>query len=88
MGGNNKLVFTNNVAEYFALYMAIKAAKKYKADIIYSDSQTIVKQINGLFSVNADNLKVWYEYVIKALSGTDIKVIWISRKIIVKLIGH
>ncbi len=85
---SKEFVFTNNVAEYFALYTAIPVAKQYGSSIIYSDSQTIVNQVNGLYRVNAENLKIWNRYVRKSLRGTNIKVFWIGRKKIIKLIGH
>lgn len=50
---------SNNRAEYLALLMALKHAKKRRAAIlrIYSDSQLIVNQVNGTWKVGNADLK-------------------------------
>lgn len=49
---------TNNYAEYSALIAALNASIKYNPDKveIYSDSQLLVRQINGLYSVKSESL--------------------------------
>ena len=51
-------VTTNNFAEYSGLVAALKASLKYQtAHIeIYSDSQLVVRQLNGLYSVKSESL--------------------------------
>jgi len=64
---------TNNVAEYMGLLKGLEAAKKAGADSIevFSDSELIVKQINGEYRVKSDNLKAVYNKCTDLLSGFD-----------------
>ena len=57
---------TNNVAEYTALENAIKIAiqNNHNSIIVYSDSELVTKQINGLYKVKNDNLKEIYNRII------------------------
>ena len=50
---------TNNVAEYSGLLHALEAAKKIGAESIkvFSDSELMVRQINGQYRVKSENLK-------------------------------
>lgn len=54
---------TNNYAEYTALVTALKAALRYKPSkvTVYSDSQLLVRQINGLYRVKSQNLIPLYK---------------------------
>jgi len=54
---------TNNEAEYEALIMAIEEALKRGADDVElrCDSELMVKQMNGLYRVKAENLKPLYQ---------------------------
>ena len=51
---------TNNTAEYLAITNALKDAMKYTNGRIkvFSDSQLVVRQINGLYKVNNSHLLV------------------------------
>jgi ribonuclease HI len=51
---------TNNVAEYTALVRALERAAEIGADrvLVYSDSELLVKQMNGQYRVKNDNLRV------------------------------
>lgn len=62
-------VATNNVAEYQALLLGLKEAKKLGATQlgIYSDSELLIKQIEGEYRVKSDNLKDLFRKAIKAL---------------------
>ena len=64
---------TNNVAEYMGLLRGLEAAKKAEADSIelFSDSELIVKQINGQYRVKSDNLRAAYNKCMDLLSGFD-----------------
>lgn len=55
---------TNNVAEYTALVKALEFALESKAEQIdlFSDSELMVKQINGEYSVKNAELKELYDY--------------------------
>ena len=72
----NKCVFlgkrTNNEAEYWALLLGLFLLKKYlKADdkaIIYSDSQLLVRQMNGEYKVKDKKLIRLYSIAKKCLS--------------------
>ena len=50
---------TNNVAEYTGLVKALQAAKQIgvKKVIVFSDSELLVKQVNGLYKVKSKQLK-------------------------------
>jgi phosphoribosylglycinamide formyltransferase-1 len=50
---------TNNVAEYTGLLRALEAAKKQNADSVkvFSDSELMVRQINGRYKVKSDKLR-------------------------------
>jgi len=54
---------TNNVAEYTSLVRALEAARKLSAEqlIVYSDSELLVKQINGQYRVKSELIKPLYE---------------------------
>lgn len=53
---------TNNVAEYLALLIALQEAVKVRVrDIqIYSDSELLVRQVQGIYRVKDDKLKQLY----------------------------
>jgi len=61
---------TNNVAEYNAVIHALQAAKDkgYKTVEIYSDSELVVKQINGQYQVRKAHLRPLWEEVKKLQS--------------------
>lgn len=54
---------TNNQAEYSGLLMALLAAKEKHLDAIqiFSDSELLVKQLQGLYRVKSPNLISYYE---------------------------
>lgn len=58
---------TNNIAEYKALIVALEEASKYsKNDIFcFSDSELLVKQLNGQDKVKAKHLKELFSEVIE-----------------------
>ncbi|MBI5206492.1 MAG: ribonuclease HI family protein [Candidatus Firestonebacteria bacterium] len=61
---------TNNFAEYSALVFALEEAKKigYKNIEVRSDSELLIKQINGEYSVKSLDLKPLYLNVKKLLN--------------------
>ncbi len=62
-------VATNNVAEYQALLLGLKEAKKLGAKQlgIYSDSELLIKQIEGEYRVKSEHLKDLFRKAIKEL---------------------
>jgi lactoylglutathione lyase len=57
-------VSTNNQAEYAALLMALQFAAEYGAEevVCYLDSELVVNQLNGVYSVkNLDLQKLWQQ---------------------------
>jgi len=54
---------TNNVAEYEALLMGLEALIKLKRNkiVVQSDSQLLVRQLNGEYRVKDEKLKVLYQ---------------------------
>ena len=64
---------TNNVAEYQGLLMGLKAALKWgvKKIHIQSDSELLVRQLNGVYKVKNENLKVLYKKALDLLGQFD-----------------
>ncbi|UCD84149.1 MAG: ribonuclease HI family protein [Deltaproteobacteria bacterium] len=60
---------TNNVAEYQALLLGLKEAKKLGAKkiSIYSDSELLIKQMEGEYRVKSESLKDLFRKAIKEL---------------------
>jgi len=60
---------TNNVAEYTSLVRALEAAKEIGAEqiIVFSDSELLVKQINGQYRVKSKLIKPHYEQSVSLL---------------------
>ncbi len=61
---------TNNVAEYTAVIRAIEAALQIGAEelTVFSDSELLVRQINGEYRVKSENIKPLYEQAVDLLS--------------------
>ncbi len=53
-------ISTNNIAEYTALIQGLRLARLNNVDNLtcYLDSELVVKQINGIYKVRDDNLKI------------------------------
>jgi len=64
---------TNNIAEYKALILGLKAAREHGCRNleIYMDSELLAKQINGAYKVKNENLKAMMKEVRALLSGFD-----------------
>jgi len=56
---------TNNVAEYQGLIGCLDLIGKFKADslIVYSDSQLMVRQINGVYKVKQPHLQKLFSQI-------------------------
>jgi len=73
---------TNNVAEYMGVILGLKSVVGLgiRKIHIYSDSELVVKQINGKYKVSNEVMKLYYEEVkslLKELSEHEIH--WIPR---------
>ena len=64
---------TNNYAEYSALLAALSYAIRhgFKALKVVSDSELMVKQINGQYKVSSPTLKELYEQAMKKIDQLD-----------------
>ena len=74
---------SNNVAEYTALIKALETVKNKKLDkkiIIKGDSQLAIRQMQGIYSVNAPRIIPLYNKAKKLAMGLDIKFEWIPRE--------
>lgn len=78
---------TNQVVEYFAMFCALRKAKEYKNVIVYSDSQLIVNQVNLDWEVGDEKLIIWNK-ICRNRKPKDVRVLWISRKKMVSVLGH
>jgi len=66
-------ITTNNIAEYTAMMKGIKrlielGIKKVEA---FSDSELLVKQINGIYSVKNENLKKLHRQILSLIKNFD-----------------
>lgn len=61
---------TNNIAEYTALACGLEKAKSLGAEIvkIFSDSELMVKQINGDYKVKSDNIRELFKECLASLA--------------------
>ena len=60
---------TNNEAEYTAVIKALEAARQIKAEqiTVFSDSELLVKQINGQYKVKSEKLRPLFRQAIELL---------------------
>ena len=61
---------TNNEAEYWALLLGLREAKRLRGDHIqiFTDSQLVERQIKGVYRVRDSNLKTLHKAVIQNLN--------------------
>jgi formyltetrahydrofolate-dependent phosphoribosylglycinamide formyltransferase len=74
---------TNNFAEYTAVIKALEAAAELGAEkvTLYSDSQLLVRQINGQYKLKSENLKPLFAQAMEILSTIPAwKIIHIPRE--------
>ena len=74
---------TNNFAEYSALIAALKGVVKYNAEKveIFSDSQLMVRQINGQYSVKSESLLPLYTEAKSLISNLrNVKLFHVPRE--------
>ena len=74
---------TNNVAEYTAICKALEAAKQIGAKRVrvFSDSELLVKQVNGEYKVKSEHLRALFRRTVQLLGGFENwKVKFITRQ--------
>lgn len=74
---------TNNQAEYWALLLGIREAKRLggKSIEIFTDSELLERQVRGLYQVKALNLRGLHRAVVKDLKGfTSFKIESVPRE--------
>jgi formyltetrahydrofolate-dependent phosphoribosylglycinamide formyltransferase len=64
---------TNNVAEYTALIKALQTAQKFnpKNLSLYSDSELLVRQINGQYKVKSEQIRPLFQQALKLLEKCE-----------------
>ncbi|MHA1946496.1 MAG: ribonuclease HI family protein [Candidatus Hodarchaeales archaeon] len=75
-------VQTNNYAEYQAIIKGLEKASEYSSDnlIVYSDSELVIKQLNGDYRVNKPHLKSLRNDVYILISKfTNVRFIHVQR---------
>ena len=73
---------TNNDLEYLAIIYGIEYARKYYPRdkiLILSDSRLAVKQINGEYHVNGENLITLHKKVLRKIDNNRMQIKWIRR---------
>lgn len=73
---------TNNMAEYAALLLGLKEAKKrkFKEILIFSDSELLVRQVQGVYQVKNAVLKKNHEEVMNILRNFNYKISHVCRE--------
>jgi phosphoribosylglycinamide formyltransferase-1 len=74
---------TNNVAEYTGIVKALEAAIKTGAEriIVFSDSQLLVRQINGEYKVKSEQIRPLFQQAVELLGRFgNWKVQFVSRE--------
>ena len=74
---------TSNEAEYYAIEVALDLAQRIGLEnvLIHSDSELIVKQLNGQYQIKADNLKTLALRIhLKAKQFKHVYLKWVSRE--------
>jgi len=82
---------SNNVAEYMALIELLRYLVKcnIKAITIYTDSQLVVKQVNGTWGCKAVHLKPLVSKAIELLKSFNYwNLEWRGRALAVRYLGH
>jgi formyltetrahydrofolate-dependent phosphoribosylglycinamide formyltransferase len=62
---------TNNIAEYTGFLRALEAAKQTGAEqlTVFSDSELLVRQINGQYKVKSEQIKSLFQKAVNLLNG-------------------
>lgn len=69
--------WTNNQVEMYAMLQALTSIKdKTIPTVIYSDSQYVVKSMNGEFNIHT-NEEMWAKIQAEAANFNDLKIEWV-----------
>ncbi|WP_243675002.1 ribonuclease HI [Vulcanisaeta distributa] len=75
---------TNNVAEYTGLIKALEwlVGNGYSGSrvIIRGDSQLVIRQLMGVYSVRAEHLRPLYDRALELLKNFSAKLEWVPRE--------
>ncbi len=74
---------TNNIAEYTSFLKALEASKQTGAEqlTVFSDSELLVRQINGQYKVKSENIRPLFQKAVDLLDGfTSWQVYHIPRE--------
>ena len=74
---------TNNIAEYTALTKALEAAREIDAKelTVFSDSELLVRQINGKYKVKSEHIRPLFQQAIKLLNEFErYKIQYVPRE--------
>jgi ribonuclease HI len=73
---------TNNVAEYRALVIGCQRAArlKPKSAILYTDSQLVLRQLQGEYSIRSKQLKHEHAHTVRVLKSMRARVRWHPRE--------
>ena len=73
---------TNNQSEYLALIRGLEYLNQNNINScnFFSDSEFLVKQMNGIYKVKSENVKPLYKNAVDLAKGKIIKYNWIPRK--------
>ncbi|MDP2181082.1 MAG: ribonuclease HI family protein [Actinomycetota bacterium] len=74
---------TNNIAEYEALLWGLRSARARGCEMltVYSDSELVVKQLNGQYRVKHPNMQPLYAKACSLLAQfRDVKVVHVRRE--------
>jgi ribonuclease HI len=64
---------TNNIAEYTALATCLKLVQKMNCSnlVVHSDSELMVRQLNGQYKVKDEGLKKYFQHIKKILTESQ-----------------
>lgn len=82
---------TSNEAEYDTLLSLLNyLVENNIRDVqIFSDSKLVVNQVNGGWKVMAENLKQRRKRAVELINQLNsVRLSWVSRKVIVSILGH
>ena len=80
---------TNNEAEYQIIIQLLKDLPKTDEYIIHQDSNLVISQLTKGWKVNAPNLKPFHREASDLLrSRSNVKLEWVSERIMKEILGH
>ncbi|UXD21803.1 ribonuclease H [Ignicoccus pacificus DSM 13166] len=77
-------VTTNNIAEYTALIKALECLREKGIKdkvIIRGDSQLVIRQLKGEYSVRSERIKPLFQRAKELLRGLDYVLEWVPRRL-------